>query len=92
MSSDQAQLAAQMVKSRLSQIISKYPQYFQDIQILGPAVAPLAKLKNQYRLHVIIKGLQSKALNLLARQMLSDEKWVPTQCRVIVDVDPGSLL
>lgn len=91
-STEAAQTTAQMVKTRLTSIIEKYGSHFSGVDVLGPAFAPLSKLKNQYRLHVIIKGEQPKALNALARQMLSDEKWVPSQVRVIVDVDPASLL
>jgi primosomal protein N' (replication factor Y) len=92
MTSDLAQSTAQMVKSRLTSIIQKYESHFSGIEVLGPAFAPLSKLKNQYRLHIIIKGPQPRALNALARQMLADEKWIPRQVRVIVDVDPASLL
>jgi primosomal protein N' (replication factor Y) (superfamily II helicase) len=92
MFSETAQTAAQVVKSRLTTLIIKYPHFFQEVEVLGPAFAPLSRIKNQYRLHVIIKGVQAKALNSLARQVLSDEKWIPNQCRVIVDVDPASLL
>lgn len=92
MTSELAQSTAQMVKTRLTSIIEKYKNHFEAIEVLGPAFAPLSKLKNQYRLHIIIKGEQPKALNALARQMLSDEKWIPSQTRVIVDVDPSSLL
>jgi len=92
MTSDLAQSTAQMVKSRLTAIIQKFESHFTGVEVLGPAFAPLSKLKNQYRLHIIIKGAQPKALNALARQMLADEKWIPSQVRVIVDVDPTSLL
>lgn len=91
-STELAQSTAQTVKSRLVALINKYPSHFSGIEVLGPAFAPLSKLKNQYRLHIIIKSDQPKALNALARQMLSDEKWIPSQARVIVDVDPASLL
>ncbi|MBC7752878.1 MAG: primosomal protein N', partial [Moraxellaceae bacterium] len=92
MTSDLAQSTAQTVKSRLTTLIQKYESHFSGVEVLGPAFAPLAKLKNQYRLHIIIKGAQPKALNALTRQMLADEKWIPSQVRVIVDVDPTSLL
>ena len=92
MTSELAQSTAQLVKSRLTSIIQKFETHFSGVEVLGPAFAPLSKLKNQYRLHLIIKGPQPKALNVLARQMLADEKWIPSQVRVIVDVDPTSLL
>ncbi len=92
MNSDTAQKTAQMIKSRLLSIAEKYESHFKNIEVLGPAFAPLARLKNQYRLHIIVKSAQPKALNALARQMLADEKWIPSQARIIVDVDPASLL
>ncbi len=90
--STQAQNLAQTVKNRLQAVCQKYTQHFQNIEVLGPAFAPLSKLKNQFRLHIIIKGQNSKSLNALARQVLADQKWIPSRSRVIVDVDPSSLL
>ena len=92
MSQDLAQQTVQQIKLRAQSLIEKFPDHYKDLQILGPAAAPLAKLKNYYRFHMIIKAEKSSALNSFARRVLADQKWVPAKVKVIVDVDPVSLL
>lgn len=65
---------------------------FGEIEILGPAAAPIAKLRNQYRYHLLIKGAQPKILNQFVRRSLGDLKWVQKQVKVAVDIDPLNLL
>lgn len=65
---------------------------FQQIEILGPAPAPLAKLRNQFRYHLLLKCPQSRVLNQFVRRLLGDSKWVQTQVKVAVDIDPLNLL
>lgn len=92
MSQDKAQSTAKHILARGQALKDKFPQFYSHIEVLGPAASPLAKLKNQYRYHLIVKGQKSIELNQFARQILSDEKWIPTQVKVLVDVDPMSLL
>ena len=65
---------------------------FQDIEVLGPAAAPIAKLRNQFRYHLLLKGAQHKTLNQFIRKIIGNSKWVPNQTKVIVDIDPLNLL
>jgi len=81
-----------ILKSRSETLKTKFADKYSDIQILGPAPAPLAKLRNQFRFHMIIKSAQPKVLNTFAKQVLGDQKWVPTKTKIILDVDPMSLL
>lgn len=63
----------------------------QGIEILGPAPAPLEKIRNLWRWHLILKGRDSEALRQKALEiieMLRDIKYVKTQ----VDVDPIDLM
>jgi primosomal protein N' (replication factor Y) (superfamily II helicase) len=61
-----------------------------ELRVLGPAPAPLGKLRGEYRAQLMIKGSNRKRMRqalvaaLAARQEL--------QRRVIVDVDPVSVL
>jgi primosomal protein N' (replication factor Y) (superfamily II helicase) len=71
---------------------SKYPDQFGPIQILGPASAPLQKIKNVYRFHLLLKAPQSGILNTFASYLLKNQKWVPPKCKVMIDVDPMNLL
>lgn len=92
MSQEKSQTTAKYILARAQALKDKYPQFYSQIEVLGPAASPLSRLKNQYRYHLILKGLKAVELNRLARQILSDEKWIPTQVKVLVDVDPMSLL
>jgi primosomal protein N' (replication factor Y) len=65
---------------------------YKDLEILGPAEAPLSKLRNQFRFQILIKGTRPDLLNAFARQILGQEDWVPAGARILVDVDPLHLL
>lgn len=92
MSEEKSQTTAKYILARAQALKDKYPQFFSSIEVLGPAASPLSRLKNQYRYHLILKGSKAVELNQLARQIISDEKWIPTQVKVLIDVDPMSLL
>lgn len=65
---------------------------YKDIEILGPAQAPLAKLRNQFRYHLIFKHEQPQVLNQFVALLMGDESWIETQVKVVVDIDPINLL
>ena len=67
-------------------------ELFSEIEILGPAAAPIAKLRNQFRYHLLIKCAQPKILNQFVRRSLGDSKWIIKQVKVGVDIDPLNLL
>jgi primosomal protein N' (replication factor Y) len=60
----------------------------EGIRVLGPAAAPIVRLKQDYRYHFVLKSASREKLNTLLRTMLgyaSQQKIPRTQ--VIVDVD-----
>lgn len=64
-----------------------------DVKILGPAAASLARLKNEYRYQMLIKTSSRKALNEIlgrVRRFAVEEKWNPTS--LMIDVDPMTIL
>jgi primosomal protein N' (replication factor Y) len=65
----------------------------ENIPVLGPAEAPVPRLKNEFRYQVLIKAANRKTLNetlqRLRRHAL-ENKWGPTS--LVIDVDPLSLL
>jgi primosomal protein N' (replication factor Y) len=65
----------------------------EGIRVLGPSVAPILRLKRDYRYHFIVKGTGRERLNAALRRMLAfaDEQKIP-RTNVIVDVDALSLL
>ncbi len=64
-----------------------------ELRILGPAEAPVPKIKREFRQQLLIKSASRKLLrehlNRLRRYAL-DRKWSPTA--LVIDVDPLSLL
>jgi primosomal protein N' (replication factor Y) len=58
-----------------------------NIEILGPAPAPLAKLRDKYRYRILVKS--SGKLHEPIQKWLAQTK-IPSSVRVVVDVDPVS--
>ena len=61
-----------------------------NISVLGPAEAPLSRVKGRYRWHMILKGNDIKALHALAVNILADNG--ETGLRIRVDVDPVNFM
>jgi len=60
----------------------------EGVRVLGPAAAPILRLKRDYRYHFILKSLSREKLNATLRAMLTyavQQKIPRTQ--LIVDVD-----
>jgi primosomal protein N' (replication factor Y) len=77
-------------------ILGKYLLQNQNsgaVRVLGPCTAPIARIKNVYRFHLILKSANRKALNEALRGMLAHaaEKDVPRR-NLIVDVDALRLM
>jgi len=63
------------------------------VRMLGPCTAPVARIKNVYRFHLILKASSRKALNAALRGMMAHaEKADVPRRNVMVDVDPQRLM
>ena len=69
-----------------------YASFADAVQILGPAPAPLHKLRNKYRYQVIVKGDGAPRLNAFCRRVLGDGAWVPAGTKVQIDIDPFAMM
>jgi primosomal protein N' (replication factor Y) len=60
----------------------------EGVRVLGPAVAPIMRLKRDYRYHFVLKSPSREKLNTTLRAMLAHaaQKKIP-RTQVIVDVD-----
>jgi len=60
----------------------------QGVRVMGPAAAPIARLKRDYRYHFVLKAASREKLNALLRSMLvyAETQKIP-RTQVIVDVD-----
>ncbi|HWD98260.1 MAG TPA: primosomal protein N', partial [Bryobacteraceae bacterium] len=65
----------------------------ENMKIMGPAEAPVPRLKAEFRYQLLIKSGSRKALNALLRQaqeFAREQKWGATA--LVIDVDPLTLL
>ncbi len=62
----------------------------ESYQVLGPAVAPIARLRGQHRAQIFLKGRNRRAMRAALREVLAAGPDLSR--RVTVDVDPVSLL
>jgi primosomal protein N' (replication factor Y) len=80
---------------RWSRQLSEYfsPHDDKGVRILGPATAPLARLKKEHRFQFLLKSPKRSMLTKLLGGAMSycDAKEIP-QTAVLVDMDPLSLL
>jgi primosomal protein N' (replication factor Y) (superfamily II helicase) len=62
--------------------------------ILGPAPAPLERLRGRYRWQILVKGKDAKTLQSLLRPVAdaSERRGSGSEVRVCVDVDPYGML
>ena len=60
----------------------------EGVRVLGPAAAPILRLKEDYRYHFVLKSVSREKLNALLRAMLAHaiQQKIP-RTQVIVDVD-----
>lgn len=83
--------AAAMLSHRARQLQSQFKSY-EGVGILGPAEAPLSRLRNQFRHHLLIKAPQASVVTNFCKQVLGTEDWIPNGVKISVDVDPMNLL
>ncbi len=89
---DKVQLVSQQVAERGRELLRRFPTSYGEVELLGPSEYPLARLRNQHRYQVLIKGHKSQVINTFIRQLMGDRKWVVSQVKVHVDIDPLNML
>jgi primosomal protein N' (replication factor Y) len=82
------EIAKKIIKDLAVKI--KKPQ-FQGVEVLGPVPAPVEKIRNLWRWHLILKGNNFKSLRQAALHILKQAGDVK-EVKVEVDVDPINML
>ncbi len=82
---------AQTLGETLREKQKRDPLISAKIEILGPAPAPIEKLRNRYRWQFLLKGSQSTALLNFAKQA-REMVPLPRAMRLHIDVDPYNML
>ena len=81
---------AMRMSSELGLLLNPPPE---KLKIMGPAEAPVPRLKNEYRYQFLVKAASRKALNELlqhVRAFALEHKWGATA--LVIDVDPLTLM
>src|SRR6266852_250505 len=81
---------AMRLSAELGQLLTPAPE---KIKVMGPAEAPVPRLKNEFRYQLLIKSASRKTLNELlvrAREYALQSKWPATA--LVIDVDPLTLM
>ncbi len=86
----QKQEDALEMSTELGRMLDPAPE---GLKILGPAEAPVPKLKSEFRYQLLIKAIDRKRLNETLRELrrfTQEKRWNPTA--LVIDVDPLTLL
>jgi primosomal protein N' (replication factor Y) len=77
--------------AKLRELQAQEAKAREQIEILGPAPAPIEKLRNRYRWQILLKGKQSSTLIEFAKRA---RQFAPQgrNTRLHIDVDPYSML
>ena len=88
---EEVEKTARMLGAQLREKTIHNARFRDKIEILGPAPAPIEKLRNRYRWQLLLKGKQSSSLLELAKQA---QEAIPRSrnLRLHVDVDPYNML
>jgi primosomal protein N' (replication factor Y) len=87
--SEKKEMAMRM-STELGYLLNPPPE---TLRVMGPAEAPVPRLKNEYRYQFLIKASSRKALNELLQKIRSfaaENKWGATA--LVIDVDPLTLM
>ncbi len=63
------------------------------MEVLGPAPAPIDRLRDRYRWQILLKGQQSSLLHDQCRKILENQSSIMKgDVRVAIDIDPESMM
>ena len=87
-------MMAEKVGQGILRILRNWPKRGKDFQVLGPAEAPLSKLRGKYRWQILLKGKGSGVLHYLLREVEGFSRGMlrGSGVRMIIDVDPYQML
>jgi primosomal protein N' (replication factor Y) len=86
----QNQENALAMSAELGRVLDPAPE---GIKVLGPAEAPVPKLKSEFRYQLLLKAADRRVLNETLRDLqrfAREQKWPATA--LVIDVDPLTLL
>jgi len=88
---DKVETSARALSGKLRLLLSREAGLRERIEILGPAPAPIEKLRNRFRWQILLKGKPSTSLIDVAKQARALFPRSPST-RLHIDVDPYNML
>lgn len=90
---DETLSTASRIGSLARQVLEAPPFMGRGLDVLGPAPAPLTKLRNQFRFQMFIKGQDAPVLaRTLSEAIEKNRKKLPPKVKIHIDVDAHHLL
>lgn len=81
-----------MVQQQAQKLADTLRQHLpKSVQLLGPAPAPLARIRGKYRYRLLLKAAPNVMLQPFLKNGMTHFKW-PKQLDLIIDVDPQSFM
>jgi primosomal protein N' (replication factor Y) len=90
-----ARLAATQVAACVAARLAGDPELATQVEMVGPAPAPLSRLRGRHRWQLLLKGRTSGAVRRLAGAVAAEatgRRALPAGATLSLDVDPASLL
>jgi primosomal protein N' (replication factor Y) len=88
---EEVEKRAHTLATKLRELQHCQPRFREHIEVLGPAAAPIERLRNRYRWQLLLRSKQNTALLQFARQ--ARELLPPSRSvRLHIDVDPYTML
>ena len=79
------------IVDNLASIIAASGPYYSGVQILGPAIAPIAILRGRHRRRFLVKCSKNINIQKILKSWLQKIK-VPSNAKVDIDIDPYNFL
>lgn len=74
------------------ELYTKIKQYNINLSLYSPRPAPIDKIKNKYRWRIILKGNFDEPVNEMIQEVLKEVYTKGNKARIIVDVNPSSMM
>ena len=89
-----AQSAAARMGQEMKRILDGWPKKGKEIQVLGPAEAPLSKLRGKYRWQLLLKSKNSGLLHYYLRRVKDHSGSIlkGSGVSMVIDIDPYQML
>lgn len=82
------------MSQRARTLFKENSHWLESIEVLGPAPAPLFKVRGKFRYQMLLKGLRVEPLHAYLSHLLGNLRTNPplSGVKLVVDVDPESML